>query len=49
MCRQLESSLQRLSHCSIQEDQADVLKAHEVLQHARDSLKVHASNLILDI
>uniref|UniRef100_A0A3B4GNN2 Uncharacterized LOC102206332 n=1 Tax=Pundamilia nyererei TaxID=303518 RepID=A0A3B4GNN2_9CICH len=29
----LESSLQRLSHCSIQEDQADVLKAHEVLQH----------------
>uniref|UniRef100_A0A668T5B6 CARMIL C-terminal domain-containing protein n=1 Tax=Oreochromis aureus TaxID=47969 RepID=A0A668T5B6_OREAU len=35
--------LQRLSHCSIQEDQADVLKAHEVLQHARDSLKVHAS------
>ncbi|XP_005454302.3 capping protein, Arp2/3 and myosin-I linker protein 2 [Oreochromis niloticus] len=40
MCRQLESSLQRLSHCSIQEDQADVLKAHEVLQHARDSLKL---------
>uniref|UniRef100_A0A3Q4H458 Capping protein regulator and myosin 1 linker 2 n=1 Tax=Neolamprologus brichardi TaxID=32507 RepID=A0A3Q4H458_NEOBR len=39
----LESSLQRLSHCCIQEDQADVLKAHEVLQHARDSLKVHAS------
>uniref|UniRef100_A0A3P8Q1T4 CARMIL C-terminal domain-containing protein n=1 Tax=Astatotilapia calliptera TaxID=8154 RepID=A0A3P8Q1T4_ASTCA len=36
----LESSLQRLSHCSIQEDQADVLKAHEVLQHARDSLKM---------
>uniref|UniRef100_A0A3P8TWV6 Capping protein regulator and myosin 1 linker 2 n=1 Tax=Amphiprion percula TaxID=161767 RepID=A0A3P8TWV6_AMPPE len=39
MCRQLEDSLQRLSQCNMQEAQADILTAHEVLQNARDSFK----------
>ncbi|XP_054865206.1 capping protein, Arp2/3 and myosin-I linker protein 2 isoform X2 [Amphiprion ocellaris] len=40
MCRQLEDSLQRLSQCNMQEAQADILTAHEVLQNARDSFKL---------
>ncbi|XP_008292680.1 capping protein, Arp2/3 and myosin-I linker protein 2 [Stegastes partitus] len=40
MCRQLEDSIQRLSQCNIQEVQADILTAHEVLQNARDSFKL---------
>ncbi|XP_072242642.1 capping protein, Arp2/3 and myosin-I linker protein 2 [Leuresthes tenuis] len=40
MCRQLEDSLQRLSHLNTQEVQADVLSAHETLQNARGSLKL---------
>lgn len=48
MCHQLEGSLQRLSHCNVQEAQADVLTAHEVLQHARESLKVQAAKIVLE-
>ncbi|XP_041794805.1 capping protein, Arp2/3 and myosin-I linker protein 2 isoform X2 [Chelmon rostratus] len=40
MCRQLEDSLQRLNHCSVQELQADILAAHEVLHNARESFKL---------
>ncbi|XP_039988071.1 capping protein, Arp2/3 and myosin-I linker protein 2 [Xiphias gladius] len=40
MCRQLEDSLKRLNHCSIQEVQADILTAHEVLHNARESFKL---------
>ncbi|XP_060933282.1 capping protein, Arp2/3 and myosin-I linker protein 2 [Limanda limanda] len=40
MCRQLEDSLQQLNPCSIQEAQADILTAHEVLHTARESCKV---------
>ncbi|XP_062245655.1 capping protein, Arp2/3 and myosin-I linker protein 2 isoform X1 [Platichthys flesus] len=40
MCRQLEDSLQQLNPCIIQEAQADILKAHEVLHNARESCKV---------
>ncbi|XP_017289392.2 capping protein, Arp2/3 and myosin-I linker protein 2 isoform X2 [Kryptolebias marmoratus] len=37
LCRQLEDSLQRLSHCNYQ---ADIVTAHQVLQNARESLKL---------
>ncbi|GLD67147.1 capping protein, Arp2/3 and myosin-I linker protein 3-like protein, partial [Lates japonicus] len=40
MCRQLEDSLQRLNHFSIQEVQADILTTHEVLHNARESIKL---------
>ncbi|XP_035013107.2 capping protein, Arp2/3 and myosin-I linker protein 2 isoform X2 [Hippoglossus stenolepis] len=40
MCRQLEDSLQQLNPCSIQEAQADILTAREVLHNARESCKV---------
>ncbi|XP_047452249.1 capping protein, Arp2/3 and myosin-I linker protein 2 isoform X2 [Mugil cephalus] len=40
MCQQLEDSLQHLSHCNIQEVQADILSANEVLQNARESFKL---------
>ncbi|KAM4553052.1 capping protein, Arp2/3 and myosin-I linker protein 2 isoform 2-T2 [Fundulus diaphanus] len=40
MCRQLEDSLQRISHCNIQIAQNDIMNAHEVLQNARESLKL---------
>uniref|UniRef100_A0A8C9ZJK4 Capping protein regulator and myosin 1 linker 2 n=1 Tax=Sander lucioperca TaxID=283035 RepID=A0A8C9ZJK4_SANLU len=40
MCQQLEDSLQRLKHCNIQDVQADILTAHEVLHNARESFKV---------
>ncbi|XP_068578997.1 capping protein, Arp2/3 and myosin-I linker protein 3-like [Cebidichthys violaceus] len=40
LCQQLEDSLQRLKHCNIQEDQADILTAHEVLHNARESFKL---------
>lgn len=43
MCQQLEDSLQRLNHCNMQEVQADILIAHEVLNNARESLKVQAA------
>ncbi|KAA8590692.1 hypothetical protein FQN60_014626 [Etheostoma spectabile] len=40
MCQQLEDSLQRLKHCNIQDVQADILTAHEVLHNAKESLKL---------
>ncbi|XP_071344816.1 capping protein, Arp2/3 and myosin-I linker protein 2 isoform X2 [Trachinotus anak] len=40
MCRQLEDSLQRLNHCSVQEVQADILTAQEVLHNAREAFKL---------
>ncbi|XP_061577571.1 capping protein, Arp2/3 and myosin-I linker protein 2 isoform X1 [Cololabis saira] len=40
MCRQLEESLDRLSHCSTEEVQNDVLMTQEVLQNARDCMKL---------
>ncbi|XP_035498604.2 capping protein, Arp2/3 and myosin-I linker protein 2 isoform X2 [Scophthalmus maximus] len=40
MCRQLEDSVQRLNHCGMQEAQADLLTAHEVLHNARESFKL---------
>ncbi|XP_069575702.1 capping protein, Arp2/3 and myosin-I linker protein 2 [Brachyistius frenatus] len=40
MCRQLEDSLQRLRRCNVQEVQADVLTAHEVLQNSREAYKL---------
>ncbi|KAM7413820.1 hypothetical protein PAMA_018894 [Pampus argenteus] len=40
MCRQLEDSLKRLTHCSLQDVQADILAAHEVLHNAREFLKL---------
>nr|XP_046250721.1 capping protein, Arp2/3 and myosin-I linker protein 2 isoform X2 [Scatophagus argus] len=40
LCRQLEDSLQHLKHCNIQEVQADILAAHEVLHNTRESLKL---------
>ncbi|XP_044049141.1 capping protein, Arp2/3 and myosin-I linker protein 2 isoform X3 [Siniperca chuatsi] len=40
MCQQLEDSLQRLNYCNIQEVQADILTAHEVLHNARESFKL---------
>uniref|UniRef100_A0A087XAF4 CARMIL C-terminal domain-containing protein n=1 Tax=Poecilia formosa TaxID=48698 RepID=A0A087XAF4_POEFO len=40
MCRQLEDTLQRVSHCNTQAVQNDIMAAHEVLQNARESLKL---------
>ncbi|XP_062276911.1 capping protein, Arp2/3 and myosin-I linker protein 2 [Scomber scombrus] len=40
LCRQLEDSLKRLTHCSIQELQPDIVAAHEVLHNAKESLKL---------
>ncbi|XP_054476721.1 capping protein, Arp2/3 and myosin-I linker protein 2 [Anoplopoma fimbria] len=40
LCQQLEDSLKRLIHCSIQEVQADILTAHEVLHNARESFEL---------
>ncbi|KAM9351894.1 capping protein, Arp2/3 and myosin-I linker protein 2 [Symphorus nematophorus] len=40
VCQQLEDSLQRLNHCNVQEVQADIETAHEVLHNARESLKL---------
>ncbi|KAK2918344.1 capping protein, Arp2/3 and myosin-I linker protein 2 isoform X2 [Channa argus] len=40
MCRQLEDSLQHLSHCSTHEVQNDILTAHEVLHNAREASKL---------
>ncbi|KAM7396099.1 hypothetical protein PAMP_019168 [Pampus punctatissimus] len=40
LCRQLEDSLKRLTHCSLQDVQADILAAHEVLHNAREFLKL---------
>ncbi|XP_039664730.1 capping protein, Arp2/3 and myosin-I linker protein 2 isoform X2 [Perca fluviatilis] len=40
MCQQLEDSLQRLKHCNIQDIQADILTAHEVLHNAMESFKL---------
>ncbi|XP_034389859.1 capping protein, Arp2/3 and myosin-I linker protein 2 isoform X3 [Cyclopterus lumpus] len=40
LCQQLEDSLQRLNHCNIQEVQADIQTAHEVLHNARESFKL---------
>ncbi|XP_070763209.1 capping protein, Arp2/3 and myosin-I linker protein 2 [Enoplosus armatus] len=40
LCQQLEDGLQRLNHCHLQEVQADVLTAHEVLHNARESFKL---------
>ncbi|XP_038157070.1 capping protein, Arp2/3 and myosin-I linker protein 2 [Cyprinodon tularosa] len=40
MCRQLEDSLQRISLCNAQLVQNDIMTAHEVLQNARESLKL---------
>uniref|UniRef100_A0A8D2ZS17 Capping protein regulator and myosin 1 linker 2 n=1 Tax=Scophthalmus maximus TaxID=52904 RepID=A0A8D2ZS17_SCOMX len=45
MCRQLEDSVQRLNHCGMQEAQADLLTAHEVLHNARESFKVSAAQM----
>lgn len=45
LCQQLEDSLKCLTHCSIQEVQADILAAHEVLHNARESLKVQVAHL----
>ncbi|XP_051239086.1 capping protein, Arp2/3 and myosin-I linker protein 2 isoform X2 [Dicentrarchus labrax] len=39
VCRQLEDSLKRLNHCNVQEVQADIQAAHEVLHNARESFK----------
>ncbi|KAG7521566.1 capping protein, Arp2/3 and myosin-I linker protein 3-like [Solea senegalensis] len=40
MCQQLEDSLQHVNQCSIQEVQADILTAQEVLHNARESFKL---------
>ncbi|XP_029289434.1 capping protein, Arp2/3 and myosin-I linker protein 2 isoform X2 [Cottoperca gobio] len=40
MCQQLEDSLQRLNHCNLQEVQADILTAHELLHNTRESFKL---------
>ncbi|XP_035520661.1 LOW QUALITY PROTEIN: capping protein, Arp2/3 and myosin-I linker protein 2 [Morone saxatilis] len=37
--QQLEDSLKRLNHCNVQEVQADIQTAHEVLHNARESFK----------
>ncbi|KAM6937913.1 capping protein, Arp2/3 and myosin-I linker protein 2 [Xenentodon cancila] len=40
MCWRLEDSLERLSHCSTEEVQNDVLMTQKVLQNARDCMKL---------
>ncbi|XP_067444796.1 capping protein, Arp2/3 and myosin-I linker protein 2 isoform X2 [Thunnus thynnus] len=40
LCRQLEDSLKRVTHCNVQEVHADILAAHEVLHNAMESLKL---------
>uniref|UniRef100_A0A8C4ELX5 Capping protein regulator and myosin 1 linker 2 n=1 Tax=Dicentrarchus labrax TaxID=13489 RepID=A0A8C4ELX5_DICLA len=46
VCRQLEDSLKRLNHCNVQEVQADIQAAHEVLHNARESFKVQAAHRV---
>lgn len=45
MCRQLENSLQRLSHCSNLDVHTDILTAQDVLENARESFKVQTAPL----
>uniref|UniRef100_A0A3B5LBX9 Capping protein regulator and myosin 1 linker 2 n=1 Tax=Xiphophorus couchianus TaxID=32473 RepID=A0A3B5LBX9_9TELE len=42
-------TLQRVSHCNTQAVQTDIMAAHEVLQNARESLKVNVSELGQDL
>uniref|UniRef100_M4APG7 Capping protein regulator and myosin 1 linker 2 n=1 Tax=Xiphophorus maculatus TaxID=8083 RepID=M4APG7_XIPMA len=42
-------TLQRVSHCNTQAVQNDIMAAHEVLQNARESLKVNISELGQDL
>lgn len=45
---QLEDSLQHLHHFNIQEGQADIQTAQEVLHNTRESLKVVAGQMGLE-